>query len=114
MHWTGNRGSAVLKLCYTCLMQAEPDVFMLDLAESPYPAGHRQHKPKRYSMKVYSLLFTRFSQVLLLDADNLPLKGEPNRLNSHHAAIPFEPALVTAHMDRGVAGCKTSNKHAVC
>lgn len=51
-------------------------LYGFDITEMPYPAHHRDissHWPK-YVGKTYSLLHTRFQEVLMLDADNLPLR----------------------------------------
>ena len=39
-----------------------------------YPEHYNKTSPTGYAIKVYSLLFSRFRNVMLLDADNLPLQ----------------------------------------
>eukprot|EP00877_Chromochloris_zofingiensis_P010931 jgi/Chrzof1/6091/Cz17g09110.t1 len=48
-------------------------VYGLNLAAMPYPAHHKRVDIRRWVGKVYALLFTRFTEVLMLDSDSVPL-----------------------------------------
>ncbi|KAF6262935.1 mannosyltransferase putative-domain-containing protein [Scenedesmus sp. NREL 46B-D3] len=64
------------------LSAAFPPLHWLDLDKQPYPQHHnRDFTMDRYEPKIYALYHTRFQQVLMLDADNLPLR-DPSYLFS--------------------------------
>eukprot|EP00879_Flechtneria_rotunda_P011098 GHRR01011595.1.p1 GENE.GHRR01011595.1~~GHRR01011595.1.p1 ORF type:complete len:715 (+),score=197.61 GHRR01011595.1:822-2966(+) len=67
------------------LVAAFAPLTWLNLEQQPYPTHHNQdYTMDRYEPKIYALYHTRFQQVLLLDADNLPLRDPTYLFDSPH------------------------------
>lgn len=57
----------------------------LDLEQQQYPAHHFRGAMDRYEPKIYALYHSRFQKVLMLDADNLPVRDPGYLFDSPHA-----------------------------
>lgn len=62
------------------------DVHLVDLSSFEYPAHFNKTSPNGLAIKLYCLLFSRFKNILMLDADNLPLKDPRYLFHTHEFA----------------------------
>ena len=44
-----------------------------DATSAPYPSHHKQANIRGFALKAFALYATSFTEVILLDADNLPV-----------------------------------------
>ena len=49
------------------------DVTCIDATAVPYPSHHKPATAKGYALKAFALYATSFTEVILLDSDNLPV-----------------------------------------